>query len=304
MRATKKIQVCIIAILLGAGAGIQPCMAQKKIIAVANNEVITQKDLEDFTRFMRIQLSQQYQGKELEAKMQSMKLDLVDKLIEDRLILQEAKKNKVAADANQVKAKLEEIKKRYGSNMAFQDAIATQGLVEADIEERLKEQMSMYEFIQQKIKSRIIVKPEEVTEFFNTHKEEFVVGPQREFESVAARSMQAAEGIRAQLQAGKTMQEVAEADGLSVTSITSSRQELKKEIGDAVFGLKEGQVSQPLRIEGAYYIFRLTRIIASRSQEISEVQDAIYRLLFEMKFQEDLRKWLDEVKKNSYIKIF
>ncbi|MEW6075255.1 MAG: peptidyl-prolyl cis-trans isomerase [Candidatus Omnitrophota bacterium] len=304
MRVLQKTTVCIITILLCASAGIRPCMAQKKIIAVVNNEVITQKDLEDFTRFMRIQLSQQYEGKELEAKMQSMKLDLVEKLIEDRLILQEAKKNKVSADANQVKAKLEEIKKRYGSNMAFQDAIAAQGLVEADIEERLKEQMSMYEFIQQKIKSRIIVKPEEVTEFFNTHKAEFVIEPQREFESVAARSAQAAEQIRAQLQAGKTMQEVAEAQGLSVTNVTSSRRELKKEIGDAVFGLKEGQASQPLRIEGAYYIFRLTRTIASRGQEISEVQDAIYRLLFEMKFQEDLRKWLDEVKKNSYIKIF
>ncbi|RJO64471.1 MAG: hypothetical protein C4540_04090 [Candidatus Omnitrophota bacterium] len=304
MRATKKALVCILTVILCAGMGVQPCVAQKKIIAVVNNEVITQKDLEDFTHFMRIQLSQQYQGKELEAKMQSMKLDLVDKLVEDRLILQEAKKSKFASDASQIKARLEEIKKRYGSNMGFQDAIAKQGLVEADIEERLKEQMCMYEFIQQKIKTKIIVKPDEVTEFFNTHREEFVVEPQREFESIASRSAQAAEEIRAQLNAGVTMQAVSERHGLNATSITASRQELKKEIADAVFSLKVDQASQPLRIEGAYYIFRLKQVIPSRSQEINEVQDAIYRMLFEVKFKEDLKKWLDEVKKNSYIKIF
>jgi parvulin-like peptidyl-prolyl isomerase len=304
MRATKKALVCILTVILCAGMGVQPCVAQKKIIAVVNNEVITQKDLEDFTHFMRIQLSQQHQGKELEAKMQSMKLDLVDKLVEDRLILQEAKKSKFASDASQIKARLEEIKKRYGSNMGFQDAIAKQGLVEADIEERLKEQMCMYEFIQQKIKTKIIVKPDEVTEFFNTHREEFVVEPQREFESIASRSAQAAEEIRAQLNAGVTMQAVSERHGLNATSITASRQELKKEIADAVFSLKVDQASQPLRIEGAYYIFRLKQVIPSRSQEINEVQDAIYRMLFEVKFKEDLKKWLDEVKKNSYIKIF
>lgn len=284
--------------------GVQVCYAQKKIIAIVNNEVITQKDLEDFMHFMRIQLSQQYRGRELEGQMQSMKLDLVDKLVEDRLILQEAKKSKLAFDSSQLKSRLEEIKKRYGSNMAFQDAIAKQGLVEADIEERLKEQMLMYEFIQQKIKNKVMVKPEEVTEFYTTHKEKFITQMQREFESISARSLEAAEEVLSQLQKGKTMQEVAQGQGLSVTSVTARREELKKDIGDTVFNLDVAEASRPLRIDGTYYVFMVKAIIPPRAQEIGEVQDSIYRLLFEMKFQEALRKWLDGVKKNSYIKIF
>ena len=33
--------------------------AQDKIIAIVNNEVVTQKDLDDFLNFMRMQLSQE-----------------------------------------------------------------------------------------------------------------------------------------------------------------------------------------------------------------------------------------------------
>ena len=68
------------------------CYAQDKIVAVVNNDIITRKDLSDFMNFMRMQLSHQYKGKELDAKVAETKRGLLDKLIEDHLILQEAKK--------------------------------------------------------------------------------------------------------------------------------------------------------------------------------------------------------------------
>src|SRR3989338_6450398 len=66
--------------------------AQDKIVAIVNNEVITQKDLDDFLNFMRMQYAQELKGRELENKIQSMKIVLLDKLIEDRLMLQDAQK--------------------------------------------------------------------------------------------------------------------------------------------------------------------------------------------------------------------
>ena len=77
--------------------------AQDKIIAIVNSDVITQKDLNDFLNFMRMQLMTEYKGKELENKIQSMKLDLIDKLVEDRLILQQAKKNNIQIDEGRLR---------------------------------------------------------------------------------------------------------------------------------------------------------------------------------------------------------
>ena len=117
------------------------CFAQDKIVAVVNNEIITQKDLNDFVNFMRMQLSIELTGEQLEQKIQSMKADLLNKLIEDRIILQEAKKNKVLVDENRVKAKIDEIKGHYGREAEFQAALVQQGLAQADLELRLREQL-------------------------------------------------------------------------------------------------------------------------------------------------------------------
>ena len=46
--------------------------AQDKILAVVNNEIITQRDLDGFVSFMRMQLSSEYKGQALEDKLNSM----------------------------------------------------------------------------------------------------------------------------------------------------------------------------------------------------------------------------------------
>ena len=59
----------------------KPSFAQIKILAVVNNDIITEKDLRDFMNFIHIQLSGQYQGEELKNKVDSMRADLLDKLL-------------------------------------------------------------------------------------------------------------------------------------------------------------------------------------------------------------------------------
>jgi len=68
--------------------------------------VITQKDLADFLNFIRLQYSQQLKGKALAEKVDSMKKDLLQRLIEDRLILQQAKLDKIVVEPARLRPKL------------------------------------------------------------------------------------------------------------------------------------------------------------------------------------------------------
>jgi len=60
--------------------------AAPKIVAVVNNDAITEKDVEDAFRIFRVQLSRQFEGKELEDKIKEMKKDLLERIIEGRLM--------------------------------------------------------------------------------------------------------------------------------------------------------------------------------------------------------------------------
>jgi len=282
-----------------------PTFAEDKIVAVVNNEVITQKDLNEFLAFTRMELSTEYKGRELETKIQTMKLDLLERLIEDRLILQEAKKSNININQERIKARLEEIKKNYRSETDFQNAIVKQGITQADIENKIREQFLMFSIIEEKIKNKIVINPNEITAFYEKNSGQFSTPQERTFEFLGFTSETDARQAYMELKRQTlTTKEVSEKFGASFNQITAKGSgQLKKEIEGSVFALEPGEISQPVKIGDNFYVFKLDSISASRKLSLPEVQERISSLLLETKMQEKMAKWLDELKKNSYIKI-
>lgn len=278
--------------------------AQDKIIAIVNKDIITQKDLNDFINFMRVQLSTEYKGRELESKIQSIKLDLLDKLIEDHLIVQEAKKSGMRINPERIKGRINDIKKHFGMEGEFHVSLAKQGMVQADLEKKINEQMLMYNIIELKIRSKIKVKPLEVTGFYQENIKQFVIPEERELESITTDNESLAYEIYNKLKGGMGLQDAAKEYSLSVNKFKCARDgRLRKDIEDNVFKLDVGQISSPIRIDYSFYIFRLDSIAPPRQQTLPEVQDEIQTMLFNMRMEQALAKWLDELKENSYIEI-
>ncbi|MFH0918278.1 MAG: peptidyl-prolyl cis-trans isomerase [Candidatus Omnitrophota bacterium] len=278
--------------------------AQDKLIAVVNNEIITQKDLTDFLNFIRLQYSRQLQGKALEEKLNSMKSDLLQRLIEDRLILAQAKLEKVTVDPSRVKAKIDEVKKRYGSQADFERDLAKQGLVRADLENKIREQMLMYNFVEQKVRSKVMIRPDEITSFYAQNKGQFLKPEERILTLFILQNEEAAKAVSYQLRLGTKLEELAVKYAFTTDKLSASAgQELRPEIEATVFKLGIGEVSNPVKIDAQYFIFKLDDIVASQQLSLTQAQDKIQAFLFEKKMQEELVKWLDELKKQSYIKI-
>jgi parvulin-like peptidyl-prolyl isomerase len=251
-----------------------------------------------------MQLSTQLKGKELESKIQGMKLDLLNKLVSDRLVLQEAKKAKININEERVKERIEEIRKRYPSDLDFQKGLQKQGLTQADLEQKLREQFLTYAFMETKFKSKIIVNPSEVTEFYQAHPDEFLLPEIREVSSVSLQSEALSKEIVQKIKSAEALEALAEKYSLAIDRMKVIKNgQLKKEIEDTIFNLNIKEVSEPVKVGDRFYIFLLDNIIPPREQTLAEVQEEIYKFLFDNKLQKELSKWLDEVKKNSYITI-
>ncbi|MDO8662819.1 MAG: peptidyl-prolyl cis-trans isomerase [Candidatus Omnitrophota bacterium] len=278
--------------------------AEDKIAAIVNNEVITQKDLDDFLHFMTMQLAREYKGKALENKLASIKTDLLSRLIEDKLILQEAKKEKIILDEARVRAKVNEIRKRYDSDSAFQAELMGQGLTQADIENKVREQFLMYAIVEQKVRSKISVRPDEVTSFYENNKKDFSPGEEREFIAFALDNEDLADSFAYNLKIGKTPEDLAARYPFTANQLSVAQgEDLKKEIEETVFKLAVNEVSDVVKMDDKYYVFRLINIIPPKQLSLNEVQYKIQSFLFEKKMQEEMAKWIDELKNQSYIKI-
>jgi parvulin-like peptidyl-prolyl isomerase len=277
--------------------------AEEKIVAIVNNEIITQRDLEAFLNFMRIQLSKEYSAKELDEKIAVMKSDLLDRLIEDKLILQEAKKNNLKADEGRIKSKIDELKKRYDSPTDFENSLKSQGLVQSDLEARVRDQILMYNIVETKIRDKIAIKPAEITEYYNKNTAEFGLPEEREFQSLSGADESDARKALESLKGGKDMKTVAKETAFSLNVFSARRDgELKKDVEEVLFALKPGEVSESLKIKDNYYVFQLLKIKPAHQQALSEVQDTIHATLYEKKMQEAMAKWVEELKKKAYIK--
>jgi parvulin-like peptidyl-prolyl isomerase len=278
--------------------------AQDKVVAIVNNEIITQKDLADFLHFTRLQYSRQFQGKALEEKVNSMKTDLLQRLIEDRLILQQAKLDKLTVESSRVKAKIDEVRKRYGSELEFQQDLAKQGLVRADLENKISEQILMYNLVEQKVRSKIVIRPDEITIFYKQNQKQLSKPEERILTLIILQNDDAAKTVSYQLRSGAKLEDLA-AQYLFTTDTLSALagQQLRPEIENTVFKLGLGEVSNPVKIDAQYFIFKLDNIIPAQQLSLPQAQDKIQSYLFEKKMQEELMKWLDELKKRSYIKI-
>ena len=280
------------------------CYAQDKIVAVVNNDIITRKDLSDFMNFMRMQLSHQYKGKELDAKVAETKRGLLDKLIEDHLILQEAKKEDVKVEDNRLKAKMNEIHKHYGSDEEFQNDLSRQGLVPADVENKIREQMLMYNIIEDKIRNKIVIRPDEVTKFYDSKENNIMIPELRQVTVITLENKDLAQTFSYNWRSGQKLEDLLTRYPATINRLEAAKGEnLRKDIEDEVFKLGIGEISEPVKIDNQFYIFKLDNIAASRKPTLFEVQDKIRDFLFQTKMQQDLAKWLDELKSKSYIKI-
>jgi len=278
--------------------------AQDKMVAVVNNEIITQKDLNDFLNFMRMQYARELDGKALEEKVNSVKQDLLQRLIEDRIMLQQAKNEKIIIEPSRLKAKINEIKRRYALESDFERDLAKQGLVQADLENKIREQMLTFSIVEMKVRNKVAIRPEEVTDFYDQNKRKFIKPEERLLTVIILQDESAAKSLSYYLRLGEKLESLAARYTFTAdTLIVSQGQSLRSEIEDTVFKLGMAEVSNPVKIDRQYYIFRLDEILGSRQLDLAESQEKIQAYLFEKKQQEGLINWLDELKKQSYIKI-
>jgi parvulin-like peptidyl-prolyl isomerase len=301
MKTKYMVMICCMAACIIAAPAF--CSAQDKVVAVVNDEIITQKDLDGFISFMRVQMAREYSEVQLEQKIDSMKQDLLQRLIEDRLILQEARKSKIAVDKNRIKAKIVELKKAHNTDKEFQDFLIQQGVTEADLEKKMSDQMMTYEIIEKQIKSKIVIKPSEITEYYEKNLGEFVQAEQREFISIVIEAKDLADKVSQDLKAGKVPDAVAVEYSIKPNTFTAKKGELKKEIDDVVFAMNVNDVSDAVKIDNAWYVFKLIKITPEYKKPLLEAQSSINNMLFNRKMQEDMVTWLDELKKQAYIKI-
>jgi peptidyl-prolyl cis-trans isomerase SurA len=135
-----------------------------RVVAVVNNEVITWSELH---RMMESEISPQaakLNQSQRERLFGENENSFLEKLIDVRLQLQEAKKLGFEVTSGEVAEAVDNIRKKYSmTDETLKQSIEKEGLSFEEYKKRLSEQILLSRLVNQKIKNKVVVTDDEVS---------------------------------------------------------------------------------------------------------------------------------------------
>jgi parvulin-like peptidyl-prolyl isomerase len=310
----------------------QPVLADTvdQIIAVVNDEAITGGDLAIQIQRWREDQAQTAAGGtaggdgvpatqgEAAEPPQEVVQQALQRLIEKRLILQEARRAGIAISGDEIAERLQTLRNRFPSEEAFRASLAESGVTREQLKEQIREQLMVERIINDKVRSTIVVSPQEVAQAMKERPELTETGERAwarhllvrvNDQRSAERAKALADELYAKILAGQDFAELAKkhsedpraAEGGALGWVAEG--DLLPELDRLVFSLKPGETAPPVQTRLGYHIVRVEERRSAESLSLSEANGAVYDALFQQKFEEAFRRWLGQVADHAYIHI-
>ncbi len=274
-----------------------------KVVAVVNDGMVTESELEEQTVTIRDRLVSQ--------KTQLPPDDILRKQVLDRLIIQEiqaqrAKRIGLKITDEQVNAAMNDIAQRNNITLAqLPAAIAQQGVDYASYRDNIRREITMQALRQRDVLSKIVVTPRELDLYlermqkmpsdqmqYNVSHILIAVpedGAQTQVDQLAAK----AEDVRARAAANEDFAKLAVANSNSQTALEGGAlgwrrgPELPTFLADVVVTLKPGEVSHVLRTPTGFHIIKLNEVRSATGNMIVDQTHARHILMRPNALQDD-----------------
>lgn len=268
-----------------------------KIIAKVNNLGITSTDLDEYCKLFAYKLSGEDENSSCEDE--SLKKEALERLIEDKLILDKAKKENMEIPQSLIDKKFNQVVSGYPSREVFEQSLSERGLTITRLKEKIREQFLMRGIIDIYVRSFVSISPQEVNRYYNENKNDFSASAEFHFYLAKSEDPKIVERISEVIKEKGAAAVLNEFRGVLI-KVESNRQELRNEFIDVLDGLEEGQ-QRIILIDGIYHLISLESSKAPQILPLEAIREQILAFLEDRKFTRRFNEWVDELKENAVI---
>ncbi len=289
------------------------------IYAIVNDEIITFSEIENFEKGMTLELQSRFSGEELTRELDKMKSNLLDLVIGRKVLISKAREKNY--DMNQyLEMVIKEIMTR--NNMKSRDdlinALQSQGITYEEFKEQRLEQLMQEKFIQESLGSRILVDTSAIIAYYKENINKYTIPAKfklnciflnKEYyftkESLSEKRDEISKKLSESVDFLKIAEEYSELEGNEQKYYlgTYSKGELDPALETAALKLSLSAHSDWIDTTSGWYIIQLVEKTESKFIEYKEVKKDIENILYEKKRQKEVTELIEELKKESYIKI-
>ncbi len=294
-----------------------------RVVAVVNDEVITQAELDTFLRPVYEQYSKEYSGEDLMKAINEVRQKILNQMIEDKLVYQEAVAQGIEVKDEEAEKEFEMFKAKMEKPEELDALLEREGLTMKSLRERLKKQAMVRQLQDREIRSKVLVSPVEVEDFFKNNAEKFKANERVQVKSLTIKKNEEARAkgltdekarqkidlLEQKIKLYRNFDQVvkefsedshAKQDGLGEWI---ERGAMIESVDEVIFKTPVGGITGVVETPIGYHIFRVEAKEPEKVRTFEEVKDQISGYLFQEKSNARFRDWMEEVKKAAYISI-
>jgi parvulin-like peptidyl-prolyl isomerase len=293
-----------------------------RIVAVVNQEVITFSEIEKWGRPFQqeIQAEDRLERRE---RIQEVFRKILDRIIEEKLIEQEAKKSGMKVTSKEIEVAVEEVKQKNKINQeGLEKALAAEGLTLEAFKKELEKRILRTKFVNSAVKVEQKAGEKELIEFFQKNVNQYRVNESYRPAHILFLILQEAtaeeiRGIRKKSQ--KILEKIKEgADfakmAMEYSEDTSSRKEggdlgyfkkgeLLPALEKETMRLQVGEVSGLIRTEVGFHILKLLDRKGGEPPPFEEIKEKVQADYYEKELEKAYQQFLSKLKEKSVIEI-
>lgn len=304
------------AALVAAGPGVARAAVINRIVATVDGEPITTYQVDAFIRA-------NVRGADPTEVSAEDRKKVLDLLINDMIVDLESSKLGVGASNDEVNAYIEQIKKQNNlDDEKLAAALKQQGLTIESYRVQVKKEIQRSQLLARNVRSQVSVTPEDVQKFYDEHKSQFsdadavtvrhiFFGIPPEGGAQAGQILgEKAKRAYTRLQGGESFEAVArsmsEGPDASQGGMlgTLKRGEMRPELEQIAFSLREGQFSQPVQSPYGIHILYVEKRHAGNAVPLETVQEQIKERLYAQAVEQRFQQWVtDDLRKGHTVVI-
>ncbi len=291
------------------------------IQAIVDETVITRRDVEEETDPVAAQLERDYhdQPDVLQKKWMEAVRNNVDHLEERQLILHEFKTAGYNLSEKYIDDAVQAEVRSYGDRPTFIKTLEAKGTTLDQKRKHIRETIIERAMREKNVSSEIIVSPYKVQVYYQEHHEDYKLADRVKLRMIAlnkaidpdapqARKM--AEEILGKLKEGTQFEEMAKMYSEDRQHPAGGDQgwvekgELRKELNDVAFSLKQGDCSSVIETPEACYLIKVEGASPAHYKPLSEVRDQIEKDLQDRERARLQKQWIDKLRKKTFVRLY
>ena len=322
MNFLKKLIKAVFVLSLMLSLSLFPLMAHAKVFdeiaAKINTEIVTLSLVKERAGL----LLQKYARSSVDIPEEELLKEALNMIIDERLMLQEAKKLGFIVDEDSIDAAMKNIAQKNGlQEVQLEQMLEQEGKSLSSYRNHIRDQILVSKITRFEISNRVKVSDNEVNRYYRDHQKEFwedgrvrarhilFIAERSTSETNRKAKLQQAKKVLNEIRKGKDFAELAmeysedvsASDGGDVGFVV--RGKMVREFEEAVFDLKPGQISDIVETEYGYHIIKVEEVVSGNTLTLKDAKERVTKVLTMEKQKQGYEDWMRELKKAAFIEV-